>query len=412
MYPKDFKIDRILLAVGIVLYAGWGFVYKLTLPSAIDPIQIRFIGIILLLLILILSFVNQFVRNNFTYILYSAIFLVTLHQCYLVLLNKFSSEYLIIFIVLIVTLNAYFKNSLHLLYYAIFSISAITCSYLLLNGNSIVSFAFFISSVITINALVVPIFISRLRIREKLEEKLTELKRSELSLKLKSDELVRSNNELQQFAYVASHDLQEPLRMVTSYVQLLEDRYTDKLDQDAKEFISFAVDGTRRMRNLIQSLLDYSRVNNTKPFEQINVNVLLDDILIKMKEQIEENNAVLKIDKLPVINGDPIQIAQLFKHLISNALKFRHSTKNPEIVISVKNVDGANLFSIKDNGIGISKEYWEKIFVIFQRLHTKEKYPGTGIGLAICRKIVEQHGGKIWVESALDNGATFYFTIK
>lgn len=412
MYPKDFKIDRLLLIIGIILYAGWGYIYKLTLPVAIDPIYLRVIGVVLLLLILIFSCISSFVKNNFTYILYGAIYLVTLHQCILALLNKFSSEYLIIFIVLIVTLNAYFKKPIHLLYYVTFSIAAIACSYLLLNENSIISFWFFISSVITMNALIVPIFISRLRIQGRLEEKLIELEKSELTLKIKSDELARSNKELQQFAYVASHDLQEPLRMVTSYVQLLEERYKDKLDQDAKEFISFAVDGTRRMRNLIQSLLDYSRVNNTRPFEQINVNVLLDDILIGMNEQIEGSNAVIKIDKLPLIYGDPIQITQLFKQLILNALKFKALDKNPEIIISGKTVEGEKLFSIQDNGIGLSNEYSEKIFVIFQRLHTKEQYPGTGIGLAICRKIVEQHGGKIWVDSTIGNGATFYFTIK
>jgi signal transduction histidine kinase len=233
----------------------------------------------------------------------------------------------------------------------------------------------------------------------------------EKELKQRTTELIRSNNELEQFAYVASHDLQEPLRMVTSYVQLLEERYKDKLDEDAKEFIAFAVDGTDRMRNLIHSLLEYSRVNKIRPYEKINLNHLLELILLDLKNQIQQSNTLIKVDELPTINGDPLLISQLFQNLISNALKFTHS-KNPEIHISSKKTDNEYLFSISDNGIGISKEYSDKIFIIFQRLHTKDKYPGTGIGLAICKKIVEQHGGKIWLKSELGKGSTFYFTIK
>lgn len=226
-----------------------------------------------------------------------------------------------------------------------------------------------------------------------------------------SEELKRSNTELEQFAYVASHDLQEPLRMVTSYLQLLEKRYTDKLDQDAKEFIAFAVDGSKRMRTLIQSLLEYSRINRVKPFEVIDVNLMLKEVLENLSIPIKENNAIIKIDDLPVIFGDPILINRLFQNLIENAIKF-HGTGNPEIFISGKKQNGEFLFSVKDNGIGIPKEYMDKLFIIFQRLHTKAEYPGTGIGLAVCKKIVEKHGGKIWVESEVDKGSTFYFTIK
>lgn len=230
-------------------------------------------------------------------------------------------------------------------------------------------------------------------------------------LKKNQDELKNSNQELEQFAYVASHDLQEPLRMVTSYVQLLAKRYEGKLDQDANEFIAYAVDGSNRMRILINSLLEYSRVNKIKSFEKINLNPLLENVLRDLKNQIHENNAQIKVNSLPIVWGDSILLSQLFQNLIANAIKFK-STKKPQISISCKDENTQYLFSVKDNGIGIQKEYEEKIFVIFQRLHTKEKYPGTGIGLSICKKIVERHGGKIWVESKVGKGSTFYFTIK
>lgn len=240
---------------------------------------------------------------------------------------------------------------------------------------------------------------------------ITDRKRISEELKLKSEELTRSNTELEQFAYVASHDLQEPLRMITSYLQLLENRYKDKLDKDANEFIAFAVDGSARMKILILSLLEYSRVNRVKPFEEIDVNLLLKDVLANLSNSIKESNAVIKIDDLPKIKGDHLLIGQLFQNLIENGIKFRKD-KNPEIIISGKKENNEYLFSVKDNGIGIQKEYMNKIFVIFQRLNSKEKYPGTGIGLAICKKIVEKHGGKIWVESEMEKGSTFYFTIK
>lgn len=224
-------------------------------------------------------------------------------------------------------------------------------------------------------------------------------------------ELKRSNEDLEQFAYVASHDLQEPLRTVTSYVQLLARRYKDKLDPDANDFINFAVDGSARMRTLIQSLLEYSRVNSKRPFEDINMNNLLNTLLMNLGESIKENNAIIKSDPLPDIFGDPILINQLFQNLLTNAIKFKRDG-NPEIKISGKKINNEYLFSVKDNGIGIPKEYANKIFIIFQRLHEAEKFPGTGIGLAICKKIVERHGGKIWFESEPGQGTTFFFTIK
>ncbi|MFL5753865.1 MAG: sensor histidine kinase, partial [Bacteroidia bacterium] len=211
--------------------------------------------------------------------------------------------------------------------------------------------------------------------------------------------------------YVASHDLQEPLRMINSYVQLLATRYKDKLDQDANDFINFAVDGSNRMRNLINSLLEYSRVNREKPFEWLETDVILDGVLNDLSSQVKETGAIIIRSKLPKIFGDKVLIGLLFQNLIANALKFR-SEQKPEIIIKGEQKGEDYEFSVKDNGIGIPKEYAEKIFIIFQRLHSKEKYPGTGIGLAICKKIVERHGGHIRMESAPGEGTTFYFTIR
>jgi PAS domain S-box-containing protein len=239
---------------------------------------------------------------------------------------------------------------------------------------------------------------------------ITERKKQEKELAKKSEELKRSNLELEQFAYVASHDLQEPLRMVTSYVQLLEHRYKDKLDKDANDFIHYAVDGTARMRNLIQSLLEYSRVNREFSGNQINTEKLVGGIVKGLQGIIRDTNAQIIINKLPQSYGDAVMIGQVFQNLIINALKF-HSDKAPEVIISGKIISGGVQFEITDNGIGIKEDYLDKIFVLFQRLHTKDKYPGTGIGLSVCKKIIERHGGKIYASSQPGKGSTFFFTI-
>jgi len=232
----------------------------------------------------------------------------------------------------------------------------------------------------------------------------TERKRAE-------EELLRSNKELEQFAYVASHDLQEPLRTISSYVQLLQSRYQDKLDQDANEFIHFAVDASERMRNLINDLLTYSRVTTQpKILSDVDCNQIVKHIVDSFASR-ENNKTKFIISDLPVIKADQLQMAQLFQNLISNAVKF-NKDKTPQVLISARQQNHHYLFSVKDNGIGISPDYKEKIFVIFQRLHNRIKYPGTGIGLAICKKIVELYGGKIWVESKEGEGSTFYFTIR
>lgn len=239
----------------------------------------------------------------------------------------------------------------------------------------------------------------------------SEHKRTEEELKEAMKKLQKSNLDLEQFAYVASHDLQEPLRMIRSFLQLLQRRYGGQLDSDADEFIEFAVDGARRMQGLINDLLEYSRVTTTgKEFNNIKMEESLEKALINLSVSTEENNASITHDSLPIIYGDYSQMIELLQNLIGNAIKY-HSEKTLHIHISAQKEDKQWLFSIKDNGIGIDSQYADQIFMIFRRLHTNEEYKGTGIGLAITKRIVERHGGKIWVESEPGKGTTFYFTL-
>ena len=241
---------------------------------------------------------------------------------------------------------------------------------------------------------------------------ITERKKTEESLKIVAENLKRSNSELEQFAYVASHDLQEPLRMVTSYTQLLEQRYKGKLDADADDFIRYAVDGATRMHRLIDDLLSYSRVNRRgNPFRPTEIELALDVALKNLEMLIKENGAVVTHDKLPEVMADDVQLVQLFQNLIGNAIKF-HGKELPHVHISAQKYQETQyLFSVQDNGIGIDPQYFDRLFKIFQRLHTKEEYPGTGIGLALTKRIVERHGGRIWLESQPGKGTTVYFTL-
>ena len=240
---------------------------------------------------------------------------------------------------------------------------------------------------------------------------ITESKRAEAALARKTEELACSNAELEQFAYVASHDLQEPLRMVSSYVQLLARRYKDRLDSDADDFINFAVDGANRMQALIKDLLAYSRVGTKgKSLEPTSCETVLDLTLANLQFAIEENSARVTHDPLPTVLADQSQLVQLFQNLIANAIKFR-GEEAPHVHLAAEKHEGGWLFSIRDNGIGIDEEYGERIFEIFQRLHGRDDYSGTGIGLAICKKIVDCHGGRIWVTSNPGGGSAFYFTL-
>jgi PAS domain S-box-containing protein len=240
---------------------------------------------------------------------------------------------------------------------------------------------------------------------------ITDRKRMEDELEARADELARSNKELEHFAYVASHDLQEPLRIVAGYAQLLGKRYGDRLDQDAEEFIGFMVDGVRRMQELINGLLQYSRVGTKgEEMARIDLDVAVNDAVANLEVAIEENGAQVTRDDLPEVVADRRQLAQLFQNLIGNAIKF-HGDRAPAAHVGAERRNGEWVVEVRDNGIGIDPDHRDRIFDIFERLHGRERYEGTGIGLAICKKIVERHGGRIWVESQARRGAAFRFTI-
>ena len=241
-------------------------------------------------------------------------------------------------------------------------------------------------------------------------DNITERKRADEELKKRTEELARSNAELEQFVYIASHYLQEPLRTLSNFSQLLAKRYKGKLDAKADQFIGFIVDGTTRMQQMIDDLLEYSRVSTRiKPFRPTDCEAVLDQALVNVKMAIEESGAKVIHDPLPTVIADASQMVQLFQNLISNAIKFRK--EKPCITVSAVQRRNEWLFSVKDNGIGIAPEFMEHIFKMFEREHASTEYPGTGVGLAICKKIVGRHGGRIWVESEQGKGSTFYFTI-
>ena len=240
---------------------------------------------------------------------------------------------------------------------------------------------------------------------------ITERKKAEAELKKLLAELERSNKELEQFAYVASHDLQEPLRTVSSFVQLLSSRYKNQLDANADEFITYITEAVTRMQLLIKDLLTLSRVDiRGKEFKPIDINNALRQVINDLHTVIIDNKAKITQEELPIVKADEQQIKQLFQNLIENAIKFR-SKDTPEIHIGFEEDEKEFILRIRDNGIGIDPQFSKKIFVVFQRLHPKDKFPGTGIGLAICKKIVERHGGRIWFDSKIGKGSTFYFSI-
>ncbi len=252
---------------------------------------------------------------------------------------------------------------------------------------------------------------SKAELEIKVSDRTRELQIVNRELLKLNQELTLSNQELEQFAYIVSHDLREPLRMVTSFTQLLERKYSGHLDQDADQIIGFAVDGATRMEELIRDLLAYSRVGNSgKTLELVDTNKILDQALSNLHLAIQEDQILIVREALPQVLGNASQLIQLWQNLIDNGIKYRRA-ESPKIEIGAKVESGQYLFWVKDNGIGINPKYSDRIFQIFQRLHTRQEYPGTGTGLAICYKIIERHGGKIWVDSRLGRGATFYFTL-
>ena len=248
----------------------------------------------------------------------------------------------------------------------------------------------------------------RRALREKSERTLRHQVEQDLAEKV--DELARSNADLEQFAYVASHDLQEPLRMVTAYTQLLAERYRGKLDENADKFIGYAIEGAQRMQVLIQDLLAFSRVGRKEACKSVECTAVMKDVLQTLAAAIQETGAVVTHGELPAVWADRTQVAQVFQNLIGNAIKFR-GKEPPVVSVQAEKASQQWQFSVSDNGIGIAPEYAENIFVVFQRLHARTEYPGNGIGLAICKKIVERDGGKIWVESRAGSGSTFKFTL-
>jgi signal transduction histidine kinase len=249
----------------------------------------------------------------------------------------------------------------------------------------------------------------RRALREKHERTLR--RQVEEDLATKAAELARSNADLEQFAYVASHDLQEPLRMVTAYTQLLAERYRGKLDETADKFIGYASEGAQRMQVLIQDLLAFSRIGrNGFTSVSVDCNAVMSEVRLTLASAIQESGAVLNCAELPAVWADRTQITQVFQNLVANAIKFR-GTAAPVVSVLAEKADQQWRFTVRDNGIGIAPEYAENIFVVFQRLHARTEYPGNGIGLAICKKIVEHYSGKIWVESHAGSGSTFKFTL-
>jgi PAS domain S-box-containing protein len=245
----------------------------------------------------------------------------------------------------------------------------------------------------------------------KVARDITQQKKDQRALAAGAEELKRSNADLEQFAYVASHDLQEPLRMVATYTELIAERYRGKLDERADKYIGHAVDGAKRMQQLIKDLLAYSRVSSKGVVPVVvQADAVVENAIGSLKIAIEESGTEIVCDPLPAIRGDAAQLGQVFQNLIGNAIKFR-AERRPHIRIGAEKSDGTYVFRVEDNGIGIDKNFGERIFQMFQRLHERGRYDGNGIGLAVAKKIVERHGGRIWFESKPDNGTTFFFTI-
>jgi signal transduction histidine kinase len=253
--------------------------------------------------------------------------------------------------------------------------------------------------------------------RQIMERKLAEQRVRHMNVELerrvaeRTAELRRSNEELEQFAYVASHDLQEPLRMVSNYTELLAQRYRGRLDPEADEFMAHAIDGARRMHTLVNDLLELTRVDaSPRAFEPADCEGVLADVLANLRVVIGESGAGITHDPLPTVAGDRSQLGQLFQNLLANAIKF-HGDQPARVHVAAHDEDGVWRFSVRDNGIGMDPSHTERIFVLFQRLNTRRQYSGNGVGLAVCRKIVERHGGRIWAESQPGGGSVFYFTL-
>jgi PAS domain S-box-containing protein len=240
---------------------------------------------------------------------------------------------------------------------------------------------------------------------------ITERKKAEFELEEKSKNLKRSNEELEQFAYVTTHDLQEPLRTIANFVTLFRQKYAENLDEETEKYLKYIVNATETMQTLIKELLGFSRIGKNVSFDFVDCNNIVQEVLEGMHDTISVSNAKINVSELPKLKGNEMELKRLFQNLISNAVKFIRKDTFPEISITCEQKKNKYVFAVKDNGIGIEEQYYDRIFIIFQRLHNVTEYSGTGIGLATCKKIVEMHGGKIWVKSKPNEGSTFYFSI-
>jgi signal transduction histidine kinase len=395
---EKFTFERFMhlaIFLGLPIMLGVEFLF---LPELEHYAGVRLIFAFISLAIFFASFKVKFIQNDFTYINYVVIYLVISHLIFLTYVNNFTFFQSALLIALILGASLVFRTRTQLGIFQVCMFFLVLQASFLAMGDTEVDVLLFLGLYIFMNVVAFSIQDYIFRQRDKLE--------------IAAENLQRSNRSLEQFAYVASHDLQEPLRTVTNYVQLLQRRYGEKLDEDADEFIFFAVDATRRMQNLIQSLLKFSRVSsdNLKRIE-IDLNDIMDNVASNLEINIKENNAVINYPMLPEIMGDRTMITQLFQNLIGNSIKYRNEA-DPVITIDSERSDNVWQFSVKDNGIGIPDKYQERVFTIFNRVNAQEGAPqGSGIGLAICKRIAMNHGGELWLESKEGEGSTFYFTI-
>lgn len=350
------------------------------------------------LLIYLLSFRIAWIRREFTFINYVTIYLVISHLIFLTYANDFTFFHSSLLISLILGASLVFRGRLQLVVFqACMLMLVIQASFLVGQGTQVDIIAFLTLYVfMNICAFAIQDYIFRQNDR----------------LEAAAAELRRSNAYLEQFAYATSHDLQEPLRTVTSYVQLLQKRYAGQLSEEADEYIHFTVDATVRMRDMIQGLLKFSRVSSQNfKADKLDLNDILRQVTDSLKVAIDESGAVIHFSTMPAVEGDRSMIGQLFQNLIGNAIKYRHDSRSPVIEIDVKNIENGWQFSVSDNGIGIPQKYQERIFEVFSRIQSKQEVEGLGIGLALCKRIVFNHGGEIWVNSTEGEGSRFYFTI-
>lgn len=350
------------------------------------------------LFLYLFSFRLELIQRDFTFINYVTIYLVISHMIFLTYVNGFTFYLSSLLISLILGASLVFRTRVQLLVFQGCMFLLVTQASFLAGKDTQVDVPLFLILYLFMNicAYAIQDYIFRQRDR----------------LHAAAEELRRSNSYLEQFAYATSHDLQEPLRTVTSYVQLLQKRYAGELGEEADEFIHFTVDATGRMREMIQGLLKFSRVSSHNfKADRVDLNEALRQVTDSLKVTIEESDATIHFASMPAIQGDRSMLGQLFQNLISNAIKYRDENRAPVIEIDVKTIENGWQFSVSDNGIGIPQKYQERIFEVFSRVQSKQDAEGLGIGLALCKRIVFNHGGEIWVKSTEGSGSQFYFTI-